>query len=107
MEVISGKSNKLIVCIYEFLGTALLIYAINLGANGIAPNFAIAFMIFALILLGGPISGAHFNPAVTLGVYVSNRFWRQDWAFFLAITFSQLIGGLFGILLVWGSLVNY
>jgi glycerol uptake facilitator-like aquaporin len=107
MEVISGKSNKLIVCIYEFIGTALLIYAINLGAYGIAPNFAIAFMIFALILLGGPISGAHFNPAVTLGVYVSNRFWRQDWTFFLAITFSQLLGGLFGILLVWGSLVNY
>jgi glycerol uptake facilitator-like aquaporin len=30
-------------------------------------------MLFALLLIGGPITGAHFNPAVTLGVYISNR----------------------------------
>ena len=32
----------------------------------------IGFMLFALLLIGGPITGAHFNPAVTLGVYMSN-----------------------------------
>ena len=35
-------------------------------------------MLFACLLIGGPITGAHFNPAVTLGVYFSNKHWKDD-----------------------------
>jgi glycerol uptake facilitator-like aquaporin len=41
-------------------------YGSEFGVTGIA------FMLFAMLLIGGPITGAHFNPAVTLGVYMSN-----------------------------------
>ena len=65
-------ANKFIVFSYEFLGTTLLIYAINLQMGEIFGVAGIGFMLFALLLIGGPITGAHFNPAVTLGVYMSN-----------------------------------
>jgi glycerol uptake facilitator-like aquaporin len=45
-------------------------------------------MLFALLLIGGPITGAHYNPAVTLGVYISNKHWKED-----ATMFGIMIGG--------------
>lgn len=61
--------------LYEFMGTAFLLYSINMSATFYFGQFGIAFTLFAVILIGGPITGAHFNPAVTLGVYVSNKHW--------------------------------
>lgn len=106
MEVHSGKRNKLIVCIYEAIGTGLLIYAINVSQGGPSQKFGVSFMIFALILIAGPISGAHFNPAVTLGVYISNVHWKEDWGFCLLIMLAQFVGGLWGMSLAWLSLYN-
>lgn len=44
-------------------------------------------MLFALLLIGGPITGAHYNPAVTVGVYISNRHWKED-----ILMFALMIG---------------
>lgn len=63
--------NKFIVFVYEALGTALLLFAINLQYGFPFGQFGIAFMIFACLLIGGPITGAHYNPAVTIGWYVT------------------------------------
>lgn len=73
----------MIIFIYEAIGTGLLLYAINLQKGTKFGQFGIAFMVFALILIGGPITGAHFNPAVTLGVFISNVKWKEDWKIFL------------------------
>jgi glycerol uptake facilitator-like aquaporin len=85
MEVNEGKRNKKIVCTYEAIGTALLMYAVNLSSGSPFAKFGISFTVFALILIAGPVSGAHFNPAVTLGVYISNVHWKEDWGFCLLI----------------------
>jgi len=45
-------------------------------------------MLFALLLIGGPVTGAHFNPAVTIGVYISNKHWKVDWDMFLITIFG-------------------
>jgi len=40
--------------------------------------FGIVFALFAMLLIGGPITGALNNPAVALGIYVSNKHWKQN-----------------------------
>jgi len=72
MEIYNAIPHKPIVFIYEFLGTCFLIYAINIQLGTVFGVYGIAFMLFAFLLIAGPITGAHFNPAVTLGVYMSN-----------------------------------
>jgi aquaporin Z len=51
------------------VGTCLLLSAISY----IGTPLAIGFALFVAVLLGGPISGGHFNPAVTLWAYLSHK----------------------------------
>lgn len=62
----------------EFLGTGLItLIVLTLGkAQGSASYFialAVGLMIAALILTVGMISGAHFNPAISLGLWTVRR----------------------------------
>src|ERR1700693_2915890 len=93
----------------EGVGTALLLAAI--GGSGImgellaGGNVAIALLantiatgsaLVALILTFGPISGGHFNPAVTLADAVEHGIpWREVPAYIVA----QCIGGIVGAVL--------
>ena len=93
----------------EFLGTMLLLAIVVgsgiMGESLAAGNHAIALLgnsiatgagLVVLIALLGPISGAHFNPAVTLTECVSGeRSWRE----FAPYLLVQLAGALAGVLL--------
>ena len=70
------------------LGTCMLVFAINMQYGETFGVFGIAFMLFAWLLIGGPITGAHFNPAVTLGVYLSNTKWQEDFTMLLITLFA-------------------
>ena len=66
--------NKYIV---EFIGTLFLVLTIGLtviepGAGAMAP-LAIGSVLMVMIFAGGHISGAHYNPAVTLSVWMRGR----------------------------------
>ena len=69
MEVEGASNHKLKVAIYELIGTAFLIYAILVSGGDAV---AVPFTVFIIILALGPITGAHMNPAVTIGVYVAS-----------------------------------
>jgi len=59
--------------IVEFIGTFFLVFTV--GLNSLVPQFemmaplAIGSILMVMIYMGGHISGGHYNPSVTLGVY--------------------------------------
>jgi glycerol uptake facilitator protein len=97
--------------IAELIGTMILI----LLGNGVVANVVLkntkgnssgwmvittgwALAVFAGVVIAGPYSGAHLNPAVTLGLAVAGKFaWAQVPAFIAA----QFLGAMLGTTLVW------
>jgi aquaporin Z len=82
--------NKYIV---EFIGTFFLVLTIGCtvignGAGAFAP-LAIGSALMVMIFAGGHISGGHFNPAVTLGVWLRGKCEAKDVAPYMI---SQIIG---------------
>lgn len=90
----------------EFIGTAFLVAAVVgsgiMGEKLSGGNVAIALLantiatgaaLVALILAFGTISGAHFNPVVTLADAIEGG---QSWADASAYVFIQIIGGMTG-----------
>jgi aquaporin Z len=68
--------------IAEFIGTFFLVLTIGCtvihGGNGVIPPIAIGSALMVMIFAGGHISGGHFNPAVTLGVWLRGRCPTKD-----------------------------
>ena len=62
--------------ITELIGTYFLVLTIGLttGVHGtpLAP-LAIGSMLMVMVYMGGPISGAHYNPAVTLAAWMRKK----------------------------------
>lgn len=54
--------------------------------------------VFVGVAVAGPVSGAHINPAVTIGLALSGMF---PWSKVLMFILFQLIGAAFGAFLVW------
>jgi aquaporin NIP len=84
----------------EFLGTYFLVFAgtgaivINeltrsLSHIGIAITFGLVVM--ALIYAFGHISGAHFNPAVTIGFFINGDIDKREAIYYI---FTQVIAGI-------------
>ncbi|NER10350.1 glycerol uptake facilitator protein [Muriicola jejuensis] len=95
----------------ELIGTALLItlgcgVVANVilkgtkgeGAGWLVITTAWAFAVFVGVVVAGPYSGAHINPAVTLGLAVAGSF---DWAEVPSYLLAQLLGAMTGATLVW------
>src|SRR3954470_188742 len=73
--------------------------ASSLIVVALAHGLALAVLVSAL----GPVSGAHFNPAVTFGVWVAGQIaWRRGLAYVLA----QLIGAILAAWLAWAVIPN-
>ena len=96
----------------EFVGTAFLVATVvgsgvmaerlaggNVALALLANTIATGAALVALILTFGPISGAHFNPAVTLaGAIESGISWKHAWGY-IAV---QILGGIFGAIVAHG-----
>jgi len=71
--------NKYIV---EFVGTFFLVLVVGLsviepGAGTFVP-IAIGSVLMVMVYAGGPISGAHYNPAVTIAVWMRGKCETKD-----------------------------
>ncbi|MBI2512637.1 MAG: aquaporin [Opitutae bacterium] len=79
----------------EFIGTFFLVFTIGMtvispGAGAMAP-LAIGSVLAVMIFAGGHVSGGHFNPAVTLGVWLRGKCDTADVVPYMA---SQSAGAL-------------
>ena len=90
----------------ECFGTAALLCAVigsgimgenlsggNVAVALLANTLATVFALFVLIEVFGPISGAHFNPAVSLAMWLTGQLSGRD---FLAYVLVQLLGAALG-----------
>ena len=78
---------KLIV---EFLGTMLLSFVIfSSGGNYVAIGVTVAI----IILLGGPISGAAYNPAVAIALFYAKKLSVTD---LVPYIIAEIAGGVAG-----------
>ena len=62
-----GHNRMMTVAACEMLGTALFIFGILCTNQAIT----IPFSLLASVVIWGDITGGHFNPAVTLGVFIT------------------------------------
>ncbi|MBL8811807.1 MAG: aquaporin family protein [Planctomycetaceae bacterium] len=95
----------------EFLGTTVLLLlgdgvVANVvlsktkghGAGWIVITFGWAMAVFVGVALVGDISGAHLNPAVTVGMAVAGKLPAADVAGYIV---AQMLGAMTGATLVW------
>ncbi|MCR5519142.1 MAG: aquaporin family protein [Bacteroidales bacterium] len=106
------STNKIMIqYVFEFIGTLVLVLlgdgvcaatslnkskAKGAGWVVIALGWGLAVMLG--VLIAGPVSGAHLNPAVTLGLAIAGTF---PWASVCGYIVAQMLGGFFGACLVW------
>ncbi len=95
----------------EFIGTAMLLLLGNAvvanvvlkntkghGAGWIAINIGWGVAVFVSVFIVAKYSGAHINPAVTLGLALAGKF---EWGGVPAYLIAQFLGGALGACLVW------
>jgi aquaporin Z len=79
----------------ELIGTFFLVLTIGCTviskSGGVIPPLAIGSALMVMIFAGGHISGAHYNPAVTLGVWIRGKCDTRDVAPYMLF---QVIGAL-------------
>ena len=85
----------------EFIGTFFLVATVGFavidpGAGNLAP-LAIGSVLMVMIYAGGHVSGGHYNPAVTLAVWMRGRCDTKDVAPYMV---AQVVGGLLAAFLV-------
>lgn len=76
-------TNKLIA---EFIGTMFLVAAALLG-GGVAAAATLCICIYAM----GHVSGAHFNPAVSTGVFLRGRMTKQELVEYIIAQFAGAV----------------
>ena len=92
----------------EFIGTFFLVLTVGLVIKGgktdepfvLAP-LAIGSSLMIMIYMGGPISGGHYNPAVSLAVLLRGKLSIAD---FIWYVISQLLGAVVAALVVYAIL---
>src|SRR3954465_11038921 len=89
----------------EFIGTFFLVFTVGMAvanAGAIAP-LAIGAVLMVMVFAGGHISGAHYNPAVTIGMLLRGRLKSVD---VLPYIIAQVIGAAVAAVIVTSVLLT-
>jgi len=87
--------------ITELIGTFFLVFTVGCtvvgNAGGTMAPLAIGTALMVMVFAGGHISGAHYNPAVTLGVWLRGKLETKDVAPYMIF---QIFGAVLAALAV-------
>ena len=92
---VAAEAAGTFVLVLGVIGTAVFGAGFDEGKGGLNVGFlgvalALGLSVFVGASVFGPVSGGHFNPAVTIGLAVARRFaWREVPAYVVA----QVVGG--------------
>ena len=93
-------SELLKKCLVEFIGTFFLVLTVGLTVfsveDGVIAPIAIGFVLMVMVYAGGRISGAHYNPAVSLAVAIRGAL---EWKDLVPYWVSQIAGGVIAALI--------
>ncbi|MBS0638087.1 MAG: aquaporin [Verrucomicrobia bacterium] len=69
--------------VYELIGTFFLVFTIGMtvllpDSQGLAAPLAIGSILAVMVFAGGYISGAHYNPAISLAVFLRGKLSGSD-----------------------------
>ncbi len=83
----------------EFIGTFFLVVTVAFTGN----PFAIAAILIAMLYMGGYISGAHYNPAVTIAVFVRGKIDVLNAIIYIVVQMLAGVAAAFFYLLITGQ----
>lgn len=94
--------HPLAIYLYEFIGTFFLVFTVGMTvlspeSSKIFAPLAIGSVLAVMVYAGGHISGAHYNPAVSLAVFLRGKLKQKQLVFYWI---TQLLAGIFAGLLV-------
>lgn len=84
--------------ITEFIGTFFLVTVICLTSGNFLAPIAISSLLIAIIYMGYPVSGAHYNPATTLAILILQKISLKDSIIYMLV---QLIAGCCGAMVYY------
>ena len=98
MEVPGGSKNKVWVLVSELLGTGFLSAALNWGGCSGGTPQCVGLAVFIMAQVFGPVSGGHFNPAVTVAMLIKHRHEKcgPTVLYSLLIIVAQILGAMLG-----------
>jgi len=91
--------------VYEFIGTFILMLTVGmtlLGPNdaGLLAPLAIGGALAVMVFAGGHISGGHYNPAVSLAVFLRKKLsFKQLWEYWIVQFTASVIAVCFTVYL--------
>ena len=94
MEKLYGHKIFGPVLFAELTGTCLLMLACNLAGD---ENLLVPLAYFALVTCFYEVSGGHFNPAVSIGVWISEKRYVHNLLFLISISLFQFLGALLAL----------
>ncbi|TAL57585.1 MAG: porin [Bacteroidetes bacterium] len=86
----------------EFIGTFFLVAVICLTAGNFLAPIAIGSLLIAIIYMGYPVSGAHYNPATTLAILILRKISLKEFLLYLLVQLAAGCAGALVYFFVWG-----
>lgn len=107
----TNEISVFIQCVFEFLGTFVMILlgcgvvacttlkrSKGEGGGWVVITLAWGLAVMCGVLIAGPYTGAHLNPAVTVGLAAAGKF---SWALVAPYIVSQVLGAFLGGVVVY------